>query len=70
MFLALHTLSGVLRLSGVTPGPGTSRGHTETESVCPVCEASLDQVTPLPEPRWRDHSPRNKATPFLYSDRS
>ena len=68
MFLALHTLSGVLRLSGVAPGPGLSQSDTESEGVCPVCEASLDRVTPLPDTRWRDHSPRNKAPPFLSSD--
>ena len=68
MFLALHTLSGVLRLSGAAPSPGVSQGHTDTEPVCAVCEASLDRATPLPDTRRRerDHSPRNKAQPFLY----
>ena len=68
MFLALHTLSGVLRLSGAAPGPGLSNSETETEPVCLVCEARLDRVTPLPDTRRRDHSPRNKAPPFLYRD--
>ena len=66
MFLALHTLSGVLRLSGAAPSPGVSQGHTDTEPVCAVCQDSLDRVTPLPDTRRRDHSPRNKAEPFLY----
>ena len=71
MFLALHTLSGVLRLSGLAPEPGLSQGDSETEAVCPVCEtslASLDRATPLPDTRRRDHSPRHKAPPFLYRD--
>ena len=67
MFLALHTISGVLRLSGAGPSPGVSQAQADTtEPVCAVCEASLDRATPLPDTRRRDLSPRNKAPPFLY----
>ena len=73
MFLALHTISGLLRLSGAGPSPGVSQARTEvTEPVCAVCEGSLDRATPLPDTRRRerDLSPRNKAPPFLYRDQS
>ena len=51
MLLALHSLSGVLRLSGLTSSPG-----------CEETEQSQDTLTPLPHPRRRELSPRNKET--------